>query len=101
MTVPVVGAAAGAGLVWLTGGGVALVAMITCQVAYQLTSTVMVFYRRELWLALVMTPAFLIGVAYLILGAGLRPWSAAVAAGCVVAGFVFAVVIAVRRAGCR
>ncbi|MEU7907656.1 hypothetical protein [Actinoplanes sp. NPDC049118] len=98
LTVPVAGAAAGAGLVWLTGGGVALVAMITCQVAYQLTSTVMVFYRREPWLALVMTPAFLIGVAYLILGSGLRPWSAAVAAGCVVAAFLLAVVIAVRRA---
>ncbi|MET8151678.1 hypothetical protein ACIBSW_38190 [Actinoplanes sp. NPDC049668] len=98
VTVPVVGAVTGAGLVWLTGGGVALVAMITCQVAYQLTSTVMVFYRRELWLALIMTPAFLIGAAYLILGAWLRPWSAAMAAGCVVAGFVLAVVIAVGRA---
>jgi hypothetical protein len=97
LTVPIVGAVTGAGLVWLTGGGVALVAMITCQVAYQLASTVMVFYRRELWLALVMTPAFLIGAAYLMLGQGLRPWSAAVAAGCVLAGFLLAVIVAVQR----
>ncbi|GAA3348337.1 hypothetical protein GCM10020358_66450 [Amorphoplanes nipponensis] len=97
VTAPLAGAVAGAVLVRLTGGGPALLAMITCQVAYQLTSTVLVIYRREQWLALAMTPAFLAGAAYLVLGRGLRPWSVAVAAGCVLAGFLVAVLLAVHR----
>jgi hypothetical protein len=94
---PVAGALAGAGLVWFTGGGPALSAMITCQVAYQLTSTVLVFYRRERWLALAMTPAFLVGAAYLVLGPGLKLWSVGVAAGCVLAAFLIAMLLAVHH----
>jgi len=97
LTAPLTGVLAGAGLVRLTGGGIALVAMIACLVAYQLTSTVLVYYRRELWLALAMTPAFLVGAAYLILGPGLRPWSVGVAAGCVLAAFVAAMLLAVHH----
>jgi hypothetical protein len=94
---PLTGAVAGLLLVQLTGGGPALIAMITCQVAYQLTSTLLVFYRRELWLGLLMTPAFGVGAAYLVLGPQLRTWSVAVAAGSVLAAFLLAVLVAVRR----
>ncbi len=97
LAAPLTGALAGAGLVRLAGGGPALLAMITCLVAYQLTSTILVCYRRELWLALAMTPAFLAGSAYLILGPGLRPWSVGVAAGCVLAAFLLAMLLAVHR----
>ena len=97
LTAPLTGVLAGAGLVGITGGGFALIAMIACLVAYQLTSTVLVYYRRELWLALAMTPAFGVGAAYLILGPGLRAWSVGVAAGCVLAAFVLALLLAVRH----
>lgn len=97
LTAPLTGVLAGAALVAATGGGLALIAMIACLMAYQLTSTVLVFYRRERWLALAMTPAFLVGAAYLILGPGLRPWSVGVAAGCVLAAFGVAMLLAVRR----
>ena len=97
LTAPLAGAAAGAGLAGLAGGGPALIAMIACLVAYQLTSTVLVFYRRELWLALAMTPAFLTGSAYLLLGPELRPWSVGAAAGGVLVAFLVAVLLAVRR----
>jgi hypothetical protein len=96
-TAPLAGALAGVVLVRYTGGGAALIVMITCQVAYQLTSTVLVFYRRELWLALVMTPAFLVGAAYLVLGPELLSWSAGVAAGCVLAAFLIAALLAVHH----
>ena len=97
LTAPLTGVAAGAVLVGLTGGGPALIALIACLVAYQLTSTVLVFYRREGWLALAMTPAFLAGSAYLILGPDLRPWSVGTAAAGVLSAFLIAVLLAVRR----
>ncbi|MFI7543577.1 hypothetical protein [Actinoplanes sp. NPDC049599] len=97
LTAPLAGLAAGAALLGLAGGGPALVALIACLVAYQLTSTVLVCYRRERWLALALTPAFLAGSAYLVLGPGLRPWSVGAAAGGVLAAFLSAVLLGVRR----
>ena len=97
LTAPVAAAAVGAGLVGPAGGGPALTAMVVAQVAYQLTSTVLVFYRREVWLAVFMAPAFLVGAAYLFVSPRLRPWSVGVAAGCVLAAYVFALVVAKRR----
>jgi hypothetical protein len=96
-TAPLAGGLAGAVLAVFAGGGPALVAMIACLVAYQLTSTVLVFYRREWWLALAMTPAFLAGSAYLILGSGLRTWSVVTAAAGVLGAFLIAVLLAVLR----
>jgi hypothetical protein len=57
---------------------------------------VLVFLRRELRLGLLMTPAFLIGTAYLLLGRDLRDSAVAVAAGSVLAAFAIAVLVAVR-----
>jgi hypothetical protein len=97
LTAPLAGAAAGTALVLLAGGGPALVAMITGLVAYQLASTVLVFYRREAWLFPAMAPAFLTGGGYLLFGAGWRGWSAGVAAGCVLTAYLIALILAVRR----
>jgi hypothetical protein len=93
---PVAGTALGALVVWLAGGGPALVAMVACQLAYQLASTVLVFYRQEGRLAIAMVPAFLAGSAYLVAhGTVLRNW-AVLAAVLSVAG-AFAVALSSTR----
>jgi hypothetical protein len=98
LAAPIVGVALGAGVVALAGGGGALIAMVTCQLAYQLASTALVFYRREAWLAAAMAPAFAVGVAYLLAGTPLRSWAVAVAAGGVLAALVMAVLATIGRA---
>jgi hypothetical protein len=85
-------------VVAFTGGGAALIVLTTCQLAYQLASTVLVFYRREGRLALSMLPAFAAGVAYLAWGGTWRTWSVAAAIGSVAAGFLLGV-WATRGAG--
>src|SRR4051812_21129649 len=54
---PPVTAAVSAGLVAATGTGYGLVALAAGQMAYQLASSVLVFYRREGWLFAAMLPA--------------------------------------------
>jgi hypothetical protein len=91
LSAPVAGGALGMAVVWFTGGGLALVVLTACQLAYQLASTVLVFYRREGRLALAMVPAVAAGVAYLVYGAGYRTWSVGAAIGSVALAFAFAV----------
>jgi hypothetical protein len=92
LSAPVAGVALGAAVVWLAGGGLALVVMVVCQLAYQLASTVLVFYREEGRQAIVMVPAFLAGTAYLLWGGNdLRAGSVAVAVASVTAAFAVAV----------
>jgi hypothetical protein len=88
---PVAGAAVGLAVVSFTGGGAALIVLTTCQLAYQLASTVLVYYRREGRLALSMVPAVAAGVAYLAYGGTFRTWSVAAAIASVAAAFFFAV----------
>jgi hypothetical protein len=59
-----------------------------------MASTVLMFYRREGWLLVIMAPAVLTGLAFLVAGAALRPW--AVAAG--TAGVAVAFAAALRLA---
>lgn len=80
------------------GGGPELCAMMTGQLAYQMASTLLVFYRRELWLGLSMVPAFVIGVSYLAVGgAGLRLASVAVTVLGVAAAYAFGLMATTRR----
>jgi hypothetical protein len=89
---PVAGVALGAVVVWLAGGGLPLVAMVVGQLAYQLASTVLVFYREEGRQAMAMVPAFLAGLAFLIWGGtGLRTLSVGVAVVSVAAAFAVAI----------
>lgn len=59
LTAPLLGTVAGGAV--LPYGGLSLATMMVFQLAYQLASTLLIFYRRELWLALAMIPAFLFG----------------------------------------
>lgn len=69
------------GLAVLPYAGLPLAVMIVFQLAYQLASTLLIFYRRESWLALAMVPAVLLGAAHLVTGgAALRQWAVAAAA---------------------
>jgi hypothetical protein len=98
LSAPLAGAVLGSAVVWIAGGGLALIVLATCQLAYQLASTVLVFYRREGWLVWAMTPAFLAGLAYLILGSAWR--SAAVGAAIAsVAAALIAALWATRNRG--
>lgn len=57
------------------GVGPALVALCLAQMAYQLASMLLVFYRREGLLAATMAPAVLAGCGYVLLcGAGTAGW---------------------------
>jgi len=87
---PVAGVLVGLVVVSVTGGGVALIALTACQLAYQLASTVLVFYHREGRLALAMVPAVLAGIAYLVWGGPYRTWSVGVAIASVAAAFLLA-----------
>ncbi|MGW1060599.1 hypothetical protein [Micromonospora rubida] len=66
LTAPLLGMVAGGAV--LPYGGLSLATMMVFQLAYQLASTLLMFYRRELWLALAMIPAFLFGGIYLVSG---------------------------------
>lgn len=77
-TGPALGVALGAAL--LPHGGPALAGMVVFLLAYQMASTLLVFYRRESWLAVTMVPAFLAGTAYLLSGGATSRWLAVVAA---------------------
>ncbi|MDR7275862.1 hypothetical protein [Catenuloplanes atrovinosus] len=82
------------------GGGPELVAMMTGQLAYQMASTLLVFYRRELWLALSMVPAFAVGALYLVLGGpGLQLASVGVTVLGVAAAYAFSLMATTRREG--
>ncbi|WP_336209636.1 hypothetical protein [Nonomuraea sp. LPB2021202275-12-8] len=49
-------------------GPVALVALCVMQMAFQIASGILLFYRREGWLAVMMLPAVVAGVAYIAIG---------------------------------
>jgi len=69
------GAVLGLGIVAFTGAGFGIVAMVVAVMAYQMASTLLIFYRKELLLALAMAPAVGGGVAYVVYGDGWRWWS--------------------------
>ncbi|MFB9235779.1 hypothetical protein ACFFWC_09510 [Plantactinospora siamensis] len=90
---PLLGVPLGAALAPL--GGLPLAVMVVLQLTYQLASTLLMFYRREAWLALVMCPTAVTGVVYLMFhGAAQRRWAVATAALCVLAAFAAALLAA-------
>lgn len=65
----------------VTGGRVWLIALAVGQMAYQMASTLLMFYQRELLLIPVMVPAVAAGGAYLAFGSALAPLALATAGG--------------------
>jgi hypothetical protein len=70
-----VAAALGTVIVAVTGAGYGLVAMVVAVMAYQMASTLLIFYRKELWLAFAMAPAVVAGIGYVWAGDGILRWS--------------------------
>jgi hypothetical protein len=81
---PVAGLA-GLAVTALTDGGLGPVGLAIAMMAYQMASTLLIFYRGELWLGLMMTPAVAGGVAYLLVGTAVTTGAIA-AAGLSIAG---------------
>ncbi|WP_329007812.1 hypothetical protein OG271_19210 [Micromonospora rifamycinica] len=87
LTAPLLGAVAGA--VLLPYGGLPLAVMMVFQLTYQLASTLLMFHRREWWLAAAMLPAVLSGAVFLLDGgATARLWAVGGAVLGVLASFV-------------
>ena len=86
-----VAAGLGVGVVAVTGDGYAVVGLAVGQMAYQMASTLLMFYRRELWLLPVMAPAVLTGVGYLIAGRVMLPIAIGVGVASVVLAFGLAI----------
>jgi hypothetical protein len=59
--------------------------------AYQLASTLLLFYKRELWLAGLMAPAAAAGVAYVVMGRPMLLWALVAVAICVLVALGFGV----------
>ncbi|TDB73013.1 hypothetical protein [Micromonospora sp. KC723] len=96
LTGPLLGVPLGVAVLPL--GGPPLAVMMVLQLAYQLASTLLIFYRREAWLAAAMVPALLFGTAYLVLGGTAQRWAVAAAAVSVLAALATAL-WAARPAG--
>jgi hypothetical protein len=96
---PVAGLA-GLAVTAATDGGLGLVGLAIAMMAYQMASTLLIFYRGELWLGLMMMPAAAGGIAYLIAGTVVTVWAVAAAGLSVAAATALALrhtVAAVRR----
>ncbi|GAA4079669.1 hypothetical protein [Nonomuraea soli] len=84
--------------VWY-GGGAGLIVLCMGQMAFQMASAVLLFYRAEIRLAVLMAPGVIAGVAYLALS-GPRAALAAVGLGiCSITGIFVAALVMTRRAG--
>lgn len=86
----------GTGIALATSTGPAPVALAAGVMAYQMASTLLMFYRHEYWLAVVMAPAVLAGTGYVVLGRHLLPWALACGATGVVAALAAALLTAYR-----
>jgi hypothetical protein len=60
-------AAASLAVIVSTGAAYGLLALAVGQMAYQMASTILVFYRREGWLFVAMLPAVVAGLGYVVL----------------------------------
>src|SRR5205814_10691903 len=74
------------------GGAVGLIGMAAGQMTYQMAAGILLYHRREAWLAAAMVPGVAAGLVYLVLG---RP---ALAPYAVAAGAVSVLVLAVLAA---
>jgi hypothetical protein len=63
-----VGAAGAAALSWRHGLSTGLVALVVCQLGFQLAASILVFLHQERTLLLVMAPAVVLGIGQVLLG---------------------------------
>jgi hypothetical protein len=82
-----VAAAASVAVAAMTDAGYGLIALSVGQMAYQMASALLVFYRCEPWLFAAMVPAVAGGTAYLVGGARLLPLAIGVGVGSVAVAF--------------
>jgi hypothetical protein len=81
------GGVVGAAVAVATHGGIAAAALVPGVMAYQMASTLLLFYRRELWLAGLMAPGAMAGAGYLVVGRPMLFGALVAVATCVVAAF--------------
>ncbi|MEV0717864.1 hypothetical protein [Asanoa sp. NPDC050611] len=86
----VVAGLAGVGVTMVVGGGLIAAALVPGVMAYQMASTILVFYRLEVWLAVLVAPAAAVGVAYVLEEVTLG-WALIAVAACVTAALLFGV----------
>ncbi|SNT41596.1 hypothetical protein SAMN05421812_105438 [Asanoa hainanensis] len=91
----VVAALAGLGVTMAVGGGVTAAALVPGVMAYQMASTALVFYKLELWLALLTAPAAVLGIGYL-LGDIQLVWALGTVSACVGAALAAGIWFALR-----
>lgn len=86
-----VGAAVGGVLATSVGGGGRLVGLIVALLAYQMASTVALFYRREAWLVAIMGPGVVAGLCYLVFDQPSAPAAATIGLVGIAAAFALAI----------
>jgi hypothetical protein len=94
-----VAAVAGVVVALATGGGFTAAILVPGVMAYQLASTLLLFYRRELWLAGLMAPAAGAGIAYVVVGRPMLLWALGAVSACVLVALGFGLHQAVWQAG--
>jgi hypothetical protein len=77
----------------LPHAGPGLVGLAVGQMAYQMASAVLMFYRQESWLLVTMAPALATGGVYLLVGSRALEWAIAFGISCVAATLL----VALRR----
>jgi len=95
-----VAAAVGLAITAATNSGPIAAVLVPAVMAYQMAATVLLFYRRELWVTGLMVPSAAAGVAYVVFGGPALPWALGAITGCVTLAFMLALVEA-SRAGRR
>jgi hypothetical protein len=93
-------AGVGIGIAAATHGGPTAAILVPAVMTYQMAATVLLFYRRELWVTALMVPSAAAGVAYVVLGRPALAWALGTIATCVSLAFSLALVEA-GRAGRR
>jgi hypothetical protein len=71
----VVATGAGVAIASATGGGRAVMAMVPGTMAYQMASTLLLFYGHELWLATLIAPGAVAGLIYVFVDRALLSWA--------------------------
>jgi hypothetical protein len=85
------------GLLIVRGHTAEAIALAVAQAAYQMGGTILVFYRREVWIFAAMVPAALAGVCYLAVGAALLGPAVALGASSVAIIYGAAIAATARR----
>jgi hypothetical protein len=94
LTGVVVGAGVGAAIGLIAHSGPTAAVLVPAVMTYQMGATMLLFYRRELWVALLMGPAAAAGVWYMVVGPRVLDW----ALGAITAGVVIAFGLGLQQA---